>query len=285
MRLIENNRLLFDRLADLAIKPPLFEPSPARFWNDLYIAQQMLKAHLDPAADVASRRPETIERCVAWIAERAGLLPGARLLDLGCGPGLYARRFAGRGLRVTGVDFSENSLAYARQHDPHSTYIHADYRTLDLPLESFEAAVLIYGDLCVLNDADRDTVLQNTRRALSPGGYFFFDVMTPQHSDYHQPSVRWWVETSGGFWKPAPHLALLRHHQYPEHETGLEQYLVIEDSGDVTEYRIWSHYYSPEAITTVLEQQGFEVVGRYGDLTGAPYQPDGEWLGLAARRM
>jgi ubiquinone/menaquinone biosynthesis C-methylase UbiE len=285
MRLIENNRLLFDRLADLVIKPPLFEPSPARFWNDPYIAQQMLKAHLDPTTDAASRRPETIERCVAWIAERAGLLPGARLLDLGCGPGLYARRFAGRDLRVTGVDFSENSLAYARQHDPHSTYIHADYRTLDLPPESFEAAVLIYGDLCVLNDADRDTVLHNVRRALCPGGYFFFDVMTPQHSDYHQPSARWWVETSGGFWKPSPYLALLRHHQYPEHETGLEQYLVIEDSGDVTEYRIWSHYYSPEAITAVLERQGFEVVGRYGNLTGAPYQPDGEWLGLAARRM
>ncbi|NWG17250.1 MAG: hypothetical protein HXY41_11495 [Chloroflexi bacterium] len=147
------------------------------------------------------------------------------------------------------------------------------------------AAVLICGDLCVLNDADRDAVLQNFRGALRPGAYFFFDVMTPQHSEYRRPAAGWSVDVAGGFWKPSPYLALYRHHRYPEHKTGLEQYLVIEDSGDVTEYRIWSHYYTPEAISAVLQRQGFEVAGRYSDLAGAPCQPDSEWLGLAARRV
>ncbi len=43
-----------------------------------------------------------------------GLGPGSRVLDLGCGPGLYAVRLARRGVRVLGVDASARSLAHAR---------------------------------------------------------------------------------------------------------------------------------------------------------------------------
>lgn len=269
-------------LARLEQKPPYFEPSPSRFWDDPYIAQQMLKAHLDPNTDAASRKPEAIDRTVAWLWERAGLQPGMRLLDLGCGPGLYTRRFAERGLNVTGVDLSENSLRYAREHDPVSTYIHADYRQLDVPA-GFDAVTLIYGDLCVLNDADRDAVLAQVRRVLRPGGWFFFDVTTPQHANRRQPPTSWDIQTGAGFWKPTPHLTLTRYHDYPDHTTGLEQYLIIEESGAVTEIRVWTHYYSADDVTAFLTAAGFTVQGIYGDLTGAPYDPSGEWLGAAAQ--
>ena len=39
------------------------------------------------------------------------LKPGMKLLDLGCGPGLYAERLVRAGIEVVGVDISENSLA------------------------------------------------------------------------------------------------------------------------------------------------------------------------------
>ena len=37
------------------------------FWNDEYISEQMLKAHLDPEFDGASRKLDFIEKSVAWI--------------------------------------------------------------------------------------------------------------------------------------------------------------------------------------------------------------------------
>ena len=37
------------------------------------------------------------------------------IADFGCGPGLYAQRLARAGLNVTGIDFSANSLQYARE--------------------------------------------------------------------------------------------------------------------------------------------------------------------------
>ncbi|MBI5670587.1 MAG: methyltransferase domain-containing protein [Chloroflexi bacterium] len=283
MNLIENDDLQLETLARLAQPPPLFEPASARFWDDPYIAQQLLIAHLDPDTEAASRKPETIDRTVVWLMQRLDLQPGAALLDLGCGPGLYTRRFAERGLQVTGVDFSENSIRYARDHDPRSMYIHADYLTLDMA-NSFDAVTLIYGDICVLSDQHRDTVLQGVRRALRPGGWFVFDITTPCHDDRRQPPSGWSVITGAGFWKPGPHLVLSRYYNYAEHDTGLEQYLVIENNGAVTEYRVWRHYYTPETIGAALRAQGFTVEAVYGDLTGTPYQPDSQWAGIVARK-
>jgi SAM-dependent methyltransferase len=283
MNLLMNQRLDFAQLAKLAEKPPLFEPSPERFWDDPYIAQQMLKAHLSPNTDAASRKPETIRRTVEWICATAALTTGKHLMDLGCGPGLYAKQFAERGLVVTGIDLSENSIRYAREHDPVSTYIHGNYVELK-EHEAYDAVVLIYGDICVLNDVDRDKVLQNVYRALRPGGTFIFDVMTPVQQYRQRNQNNWSLEMDAGFWKPTPHLVLYRTHDYPAHDTGLDHYLVLEDDGNVTEYRIWSHYYSPEAIRKVVEAQDFIVLAHYNDLMGTRYRSDTEWLGLVIRK-
>jgi SAM-dependent methyltransferase len=187
-------------------------------------------------------------------------------------------------LQVTGMDYSENSLQYARDHDPRTTYIHANYLTLDL-VESFDAITLIYGDICVFSDEHRDRVLQNVYRALCPGGYFVFDVTTTCHPDRRKPETSWHVSTGAGFWKAAPHLVLSRYHAYDEHDTGLDQYLVIEDSGTITEYRVWRHDYTPETISPALRAQGFTLEAIYGDLMGTPYTPECEWAGIIARKM
>jgi len=101
------------RICQLQEKPQPFEPGEPQFWTDPHIARQMLASHLDPTVDGASRRPETIERITNWIATSVGLRRGDCILDLGCGPGLYAERLAQAGFQVTGVDFSQNSIDYA----------------------------------------------------------------------------------------------------------------------------------------------------------------------------
>jgi len=173
-----------DLLALLALQqqPPVpFTPGEPLFWDDPHISAQMLAAHLDNRIDVASRRPETIDRSVEWIAATLGLQPGAGVLDLGCGPGLYASRLAGKGLRVTGVDYSRRSITYASdfalQHGLDIIYRYQNY--LELTDENrYDAALLIYGDFCPLNPAQRVVLLKNVRRALKPGGRFVLDVST-----------------------------------------------------------------------------------------------------------
>ena len=118
-------------------KPSLYAPSSAPFWDDEHISEYMLKAHLDPEIDAASRRHDFIEQSAKWIAQYCKARPGMKLLDLGCGPGLYAERFCKEGFRVTGLDYSRRSIEYAREHAEAETlpigyhyknYLEMDYR-------------------------------------------------------------------------------------------------------------------------------------------------------------
>ncbi len=103
------------KLIQLQTKPEPFSPGEPLFWDDPHISSQMLKAHLDPEVDAASRRPETIEQTVTWLIDHIQLQSGQTVLDLGCGPGLYSVRFAQRGITVTGIDYSHRSIDYANQ--------------------------------------------------------------------------------------------------------------------------------------------------------------------------
>src|SRR5574339_47140 len=78
---------LISQLIALQEKPAPFTPGEPLFWNDPHISSQTL-----------------------------GLKAGASLLDLGCGPGLYASRFSRAGFRVTGVDYSRRSIEYAANY-------------------------------------------------------------------------------------------------------------------------------------------------------------------------
>lgn len=106
------NKKLLEQIIEFSGKPALFAKGTGNIWTEPHLADQMLSCHVDLTNDLASRREETIERTVAFLNKR--IKKGSSILDLGCGPGLYAERLFKSGHRVTGVDFSENSIEYAR---------------------------------------------------------------------------------------------------------------------------------------------------------------------------
>lgn len=275
----------FHKLIALQRRPPPFEAGEALFWDDPHISAQMLKAHLDPTTDAASRKPETIDRMVAWLLTTLQLAPGDALLDLGCGPGLYATRFARAGLRVTGVDYSRRSIAYASEQAQRDglpiTYRYQDYVTLQ-DTHQYEAICLIYGDYCPLPPETRQHLLASVQRALKPGGAFVLDVTTPTHRRVHGLQHSWYaVET--GFWKPGPHLVLEQGFAYPDQDIFLDQYIVLEADSTLSVYRNWFQDFTAETIKTELESAGFNIVGLWSDLAGTPLRPDAEWIGVIAR--
>ena len=277
---------ILSQLIELQQKPAPFTPGEPLFWNDPHISGQMLKVHLDPAIEAASRRAETIDRSVQWMIEMLGLKTGEAVLDLGCGPGLYASRFARAGLQVTGMDYSQNSIDYARRYASENK-LNIDYRFqnyLELDEKNlYDAVFLIYGDFCPLNPQQRSTLLENIHRALKPGGRFVLDVTTREHRRKYGNKNGWYALESG-FWKPGPHLVLEEGFDYPEQSVWLDQYIVVEGDGKVSVYRNWFQDYTPETITAELMQGGFSVESLWGDLTGASYTPDGEWIGLVTSK-
>jgi SAM-dependent methyltransferase len=274
--------ILLEKIAPYLQKPEPFTPGEKLFWNDPHISTQMLKWHLDSENDVASRRPETIEASVNWLVAELGLKPSDAVIDLGCGPGLYAARLAQRGLKVTGVDYSRRSIEYARDYasknDLDIEYRYQNY--LDLAEENrYQAAVLIYGDFCPLSPVQRAQLLQNVRRALQPGGFFVLDVTTRLHRQRYGNRNNWYTAESG-FWKPGPHLVLEDGFDYPGEAIYLDQAIVIEENDKISVYRNWFQDYTLETITAALATGGFAVKSAWSDLTGTAYDEDTEWIGL-----
>ena len=275
-----------EAIKQLQEKPSPFSPGEPLFWDDPHISAQMLKWHLDPNNDVASRQPKTIQKTVDWIIATLGLKPGASILDLGCGPGLYAACLAESGLHVTGVDYSRRSIEYAtqyaQQHGLDIQYRYQDYLMLD-DEQQYEAALLIYGDLCPLSPTQRQTLLGNVCHALKPGGHFVFDVTTRIHRQKHGNRNGWYAVESG-FWKPDPHLVLEEGFDYPEQSIFLDQAIVVEENGKISVYRNWFQDYDRATIIAELEQAGFAVQSIWNDLLGTPFTNDTEWIGLVAQR-
>lgn len=121
------------------------------------------------------------------------LLPSlehARVLDLGCGFGAFARwaRAAGAD-SVLGVDLSERMLARAQSltHDPAITYALADIETLNLPAASFD---LVYSSLALHYIEGYDAVCAGVRRLLTPGGRFVFSVEHPIYTAPQNPGFQ-----------------------------------------------------------------------------------------------
>src|SRR5512136_2789997 len=131
-------------------------------WHEPAFSARMLKEHLSQAHDAASRRTETIERQVAWIHGELLCEHQAKILDLGCGPGLYASRLARLGHQCVGIDYSSASIGYAtecaqREKLP-CTYVRQDLRLAEYG-EGFGLVMLIFGEFNVFRPSDARSIL------------------------------------------------------------------------------------------------------------------------------
>jgi CheY-like chemotaxis protein/2-polyprenyl-3-methyl-5-hydroxy-6-metoxy-1,4-benzoquinol methylase len=119
------------------------------------------------------------------------LLPpveGKRVLDAGCGPGVYTEWLVGRGAAVTGVDVCPRMLERARLRlGGQAAFVQADLgRPLDfLPADSFD---LVLSTLTLDFVRDWDAGFREFFRVLREPGHFVFSAGHPSDEYYeHHP--------------------------------------------------------------------------------------------------
>ena len=106
------------------------------------------------------------------LLDRLDLKPGNHILDLGCGAGIIAEYISDQtGARVTGLDYAAAAIAEANERtaDKRSrlTYLKGDMNALDLPEQSFDAAVSLDTLYWVVDLGD---TLSQVVRTIKPGG-------------------------------------------------------------------------------------------------------------------
>lgn len=271
---------LFNEIIMVAKRPIIYEKGNIKLWEDPHISKGMLEAHLSPDDDAATRKHSFIDASVKWISEIAPLATHPKLIDLGCGPGMYTSRLSDKGYDVTGVDISERSIEYAKG-EAEAAGRSIDYRVMNyLELdesEVYDVALLIYCDYGALSDTERLQILKNAYVALKPGGKMIFDVFTPNQYTAQSEKRAFAMYDKGGFYKDSPHLCLYSHLIYGE-TVRLDQYLLLDSEDRLDVINVWDTYFTLEALKKEVESAQFKMVGYFASVAGKTYFDASETL-------
>jgi SAM-dependent methyltransferase len=109
---------------------------------------------------------------------------GAKALDLGCGAGRHSRQLAARGLDVTGLDLSANSIRQARRFEaPHLRFRRHDMRR-PFGHERYDLLFNLFTSFGYFDSAaDHLGVVANMARALRPGGRLLLDYLNARQAE------------------------------------------------------------------------------------------------------
>ena len=276
---------MFAKLAAIIKKPALYEKGTAELWTDEHISKGMLEAHLNPNWDAATRKHATVLEHVEWISTIAPAEKYRNLLDLGCGPGIYAEKFHKAGYQVSGMDISERSIEYAKKSAADKklpiSYYQQNFLAMDFT-EQFDLVTLIYFDFCVNSTEDRAKTLENIYSALKPGGLLMIELTMPKHYADHKEN-RKWEYAENGFICGEPHLHLESFYRYDEDNTILNQSIVITEQ-DVRSINIWHHTFTKDEFTHDLNAVGLSVKAVYGNMTGVDYDDSGKEMCFVAQK-
>jgi SAM-dependent methyltransferase len=277
---------MFEQLLQINKKPEPFEfYTAADLWNDLHRSAQMLAYHLNGDIDVSSHNKKFIAASVDWIDKKFDL-PHARVCDFGCGPGLYTTPFAQRGATVTGVDFSERSIQYAR-HTADEKKLSIDYllmNYLDFQSEQkFDLITMIMCDFCVLSPLQVQQLLQVWHRHLADNGAILFDVYSHVAFTQREETAVYERNQLNGFWSANDYYAFVNTWKYDEEKVVLDKYTIFEESDSYEVYN-WLQHYSLESLQAVLRQGDFDIVEQYADIAGTPFDASSAEFAVVVRR-
>ncbi|WP_461208877.1 class I SAM-dependent methyltransferase [Desulfocurvus sp. DL9XJH121] len=228
-------------------------------WNDPDFSRRMLAVHLDQNTPLASRPTAAIRAQVDWLDQAALRGRGARVLDLCCGPGLYAPWFAELGHGYLGLDFGPASVEHARRNHagPGREFLLGDVLRADLG-GPHDLALMLYGEFNVFPPRDAAGLLQRIRAALAPGGTVALEVHT-YGAVARSGRGESWQACAGGLFSDEPYLCLVRNHWFSARRTSVQRYVILQSGGTRPRaYCSTMRAYSRRELAELLLDAGFE---------------------------
>jgi SAM-dependent methyltransferase len=257
-------------------------------WNEPGFSARMLREHLSQDHDAASRRTAIIDRQVEWIFHTLLDNRPIRLLDLGCGPGLYTSRLARRGCRCTGIDFSPASIAYAidnaRSEKLDCRYIEGDLRTTAFG-SGYGLVMFIFGELNVFRPRDAHDILRKAYDALEQDGLLVLEPHTFEAVRQLGQSPSHWYSAQTGLFSETPHLYLQEDFWDESSCTATSRYFIVDTlKGSVTRYAATVQAYTLDQYRALLQEIGFKEVEFHPSLDGQESELTRDLLAISARK-
>lgn len=234
-------------------------------WDDPDFSRRMLREHLSQAHDAASRRLTIIDQQVTWIHDQVLQGRTSRILDLGCGPGLYSARLAALGHSCTGIDFSPASIDYAHQNGA-GTYIQGDVRTVVFGSDH-DLVMMIFGEINAFSKDETRLIVDKAYAALKPGGKLLLEPHPYQAVEKIGNAPPNWYSARSGLFSDQPYLCL-EESDFESDRAVWRGYVIDAQTGRTTEYVNMLQAYTDEDYRHLLRQ--FDTVTFYPTLANPP---------------
>ncbi len=240
---------------------------PEWFENDA------LWAALTPVLFSAERQAGTAEE-VTKIEKLLGLEPGARVLDMCCGPGRHAVELARRGHHVVGVDRTACYLELARKRAGEAgltiEFVQQDMRSFRNP-EAFDAAISMYTSFGYFEEpADDLQVLRNLCVSLKAGGRLLIEIAGREVLARVFQAKDWLQLEDGSLF--------LAERKVGKDWGSLQNRWILICGSARQEFDFEHRLYSGTELAQLLRDAGFSAVRLHGALDGSAYD-------LAAQRL
>jgi SAM-dependent methyltransferase len=215
--------------------------------------------------------PERTYAEIDYVLQQTQLTPGARILDVGCGPGRHCLELARRGFYVTGIDPSGTMIeaavrsAKASNLDPAPEFfrIRAEDFTTERP---FDGAICLFTTLGQMDESsDNASLLDNVFRALKPGGYFIVEV---PNRDWVLPNLK----PRDRFGNDENFTQIDR--CFDPHSRTISEAFTLVSGGKRNDFLLRYRLYDLDEVQSLLVGTGFEIVTFHGGYDASEFTPD-----------
>jgi cyclopropane fatty-acyl-phospholipid synthase-like methyltransferase len=278
---------MYKELEKINSRPEPFQYYTAEeLWTDEYTSKQMLKFHLNESIDVSSRNKKFIDLSVEWITSRLNVNNETSIIDFGCGPGLYTTRLAEKGAKVTGIDFSKNSINHAKnvaiENALEIDYVLQNYLFFETD-RRFDLITMIMCDFCALSPQQRKELLQKFYRLLKPDGSILLDVYSLESFSQREEQSLYEVNLLNSFWSSEKYYGFLNTFKYNEQKVILDKHTIVEKNKIRTVYN-WLQYFSKESLIAEFEVNNFKIENLYSDVAGSEFDSNSGEMAIVATK-
>jgi SAM-dependent methyltransferase len=239
----------------------IYQRSSESIWTDEYISKSLLEAQLDESTDAGSRKPSNRKNIVNWINSKINA--DSKIIDLGCGPGLYAYELGELGHNVFGIDFNKESIDYAQKNKSIRGIVEFKYSNYieDKIDGKYDVAMMIFCDFSALTPNEQKILLQKINSLLTEDGIFIFDVFGKSEFGKQKDERSWCISGGKDFWSCDPYLLMKETKLFiNEHAVGTRYYLVNQLDGKIKEFIMSDQYHDENSINGLMTENGFDIV-------------------------
>lgn len=264
--------------------PVVFEKSPDNIWTNNKLNSFILNSHFKNEISGGSKDSSTIQKSIDFIDKWAKHFSFNKILDLGCGPGIYCHELGKRDYKVTGIDFSKNAISYAKNHykNDNTNFICKDIFNF-YSTQKYEVCLLIYYIYALFDKDKRMKLLKKIYSSLDNNGILILDVPSYNQFQKYQNLNFWNYFDKDNIYDLDPFILFYSIKKY-EDNVLLNQSMYYFESGETITTYDWMQHFTKEQLKKELKSNGFKILGIYGDSNGEPFTKDSSNLSMVCQK-